>query len=161
MKTYHIRYNTKCTSNYDRWRLIEDGKEILVAKIYIDGFVYTSEYWVNVPTDKFPHGFPVKKWHISCKGECEIKNNVAYISCKQSKDNPLLRHKSKDNSLLRHTLKTISYRFLGTITTFTVSYVTTGSIVFASTIGFTELMIKPVLYFVHERIWYKFVKFKK
>ena len=67
----------------------------------------------------------------------------------------------KDNALLRHTLKTISYRILGTATTFVVSYVTTGSIVFASTIGFTELMIKPVLYFLHERIWYKFAKFKK
>lgn len=68
---------------------------------------------------------------------------------------------TKDSSLLRHTLKTISYRFLGTLTTFTVSYVTTGSVVFASTIGFTELMIKPVLYFAHERVWYKFVKMKK
>lgn len=151
MKTYHIRYNTNCTSNEDRWRLIEDGKEILVSKIYIDGFVYTSEDWVNVPTERFPHLFPVKKWHISCTGECEIKDGVAYINCKDR----------KDNSLLRHTLKTISYRFLGTLTTFTVSYITTGSIVFASTIGFTELMIKPLLYFAHERVWYKFVKFKK
>ena len=66
-----------------------------------------------------------------------------------------------ENSLFRHTLKTISYRFLATLTTFTVSYFTTGSVVFASTIGFTELMIKPVLYFLHERVWYKFVKFKK
>ena len=68
---------------------------------------------------------------------------------------------SANNALLRHTLKTISYRVLGTLTTFTVSYVTTGSVTIASTIGFTELMIKPVIYFFHERIWYKFVKFKK
>lgn len=151
MKTYHIRYNTNCTSNKDRWRLIEDGKEILVHKIYINGFVYTSEDWVNVPTERFPHLFPVRKWHISCKGKCEIKDGVAYITAVSQ----------KDNSILRHTLKTISYRFLGTLTTFTVSYVTTGSIVFASTIGFTELMIKPIIYFLHERAWYKFVKMKK
>ena len=52
-----------------------------------------------------------------------------------------------NSALLRHTLKTISYRILGTLTTFTVSYVTTGSVAIASTIGVTELMIKPVIYF--------------
>lgn len=151
MKTYQIRYNTTSTSDKDKWRLIEDGVEKLVSNIHINGHVYTSEDFVNVPTERFPHIFPIRKWHISCKGKCEIKDGTAYIDAVSQ----------KDSSILRHTLKTISYRFLGTLTTFVVSYVTTGSVVFASTIGFTELMIKPVLYFIHERIWYKFVKFKK
>ena len=124
---------------------------MFVAQININGIACTTDDWVNLPTDEIPHLIPKKKSHITCQGECEIVDCVAYINCKDR----------KDNSLLRHTLKTISYRFLGTLTTFTVSYITTGSIVFASTIGFTELMIKPVLYFLHERFWYKFVKFKK
>lgn len=151
MKTYQIRFNTESKSENDKWRLIENGKETLVSRIFINGFAYTSEDWMNIPNKNKSNIVPIKKWHISCVGECEIKNHVAFIKARPE----------KDNSLLRHTLKTISYRFLGTTTTFTVSYVTTGSIVFASTIGFTELMIKPVLYFLHERIWYKFVKFKK
>lgn len=151
MKTYQIRFNTERKSERDKWRLIEDGKEMLVSKICIDDCAYTSDDWVNIPTGEPHHFIPKKKYHITCQGECEIKNHVAFIKTKPK----------KDNSLLRHTLKTISYRFLGTLTTFAVSYVTTGSIIFASTIGFTELMIKPVLYFMHERIWYKFVKFKK
>ena len=143
MNHYQIRFNTESKSHHDKWRLLENGKEILVREIFVNGFVYTSEDLVSNP--------PIKKWHISCLGECKIIRGKAYI------DTTMV----KDNALLRHTLKTISYRILGTATTFTVSYVTTGSIVFASTIGFTELMIKPVLYFLHERIWYKFVKFKK
>ena len=29
-KTYQIRYNTQSTDDSNRWRLIDDGKEILV-----------------------------------------------------------------------------------------------------------------------------------
>ena len=151
MKNYQIRYNTDSKTPFDKWRLIEDGQEILVAQIIINGLAQTSEDWFFPPIENKSSVKAVKKWHISCKGECKIIDNVAHINTKGH----------SDNSILRHTLKTISYRFLGTLTTFTVSYVTTGSIVFASTIGFTELMIKPVLYFLHERVWYKFVKFKK
>jgi uncharacterized membrane protein len=143
MKKYQIRFNTESKSDDDKWRLIEDGKEILVREIFVNGLVYTSEDLVGNP--------PKKKWHISCLGECEIINGKAHI------DTTMV----KKNALLRHTLKTISYRVLGTLTTFTVSYVSTGSVTIASTIGVTELMIKPVIYFFHERIWYKFVKYKK
>jgi uncharacterized membrane protein len=64
-------------------------------------------------------------------------------------------------SIQRHILKTISYRALGTLTTFGLSYMFTGSISVASTLGATELCVKPLLYFLHERAWYKYVKMKK
>jgi uncharacterized membrane protein len=59
----------------------------------------------------------------------------------------------------RHIAKAISYRFLGTATTFVISYMFTGSVAVSSAIGFVELVIKPVNYFLHERFWYKFIKF--
>jgi uncharacterized membrane protein len=141
-KTYQIRFNTVSKSEDDKWRLIEDGNEILVSNIIIDGHTYTTKDWIEEINDF--------KWHISCTGHCEIKNNVAYVTT--------LKEKSV---LLRHILKTISYRFLGTITTVTVAYSLGAPIEIASMLGVGELLIKPVIYFVHERIWYKFVRVKK
>jgi uncharacterized membrane protein len=59
----------------------------------------------------------------------------------------------------RHIVKSISYRILGTITTIIIGYVLTGNVVIASSIGFIELCIKPLIYFLHERLWYKWIKF--
>lgn len=59
----------------------------------------------------------------------------------------------------RHIAKAISYRILGTLQTVTIGYILTGSFVISSTIGIVELCIKPILYFLHERVWYKFIKF--
>lgn len=58
----------------------------------------------------------------------------------------------------RHLLKTISYRILGTITTIITIYSLGGSITLASMIGIGELLIKPILYLIHERVWYKWIK---
>jgi uncharacterized membrane protein len=59
----------------------------------------------------------------------------------------------------RHIAKAITYRVVGTLTTFTISYIFTGSIALSSAIGFVELIVKPVNYFIHERVWYKFIRF--
>ncbi len=59
----------------------------------------------------------------------------------------------------RHIAKAISYRILGTLQTVTIGYLFTGSFVISSTIGIIELCVKPVMYFLHERFWYKFIKF--
>jgi uncharacterized membrane protein len=66
----------------------------------------------------------------------------------------------KDNSLKRHILKTLSYRMLGTLTTITVAYTLGASIEVSSLLGIGELTIKPILYFIHERIWYKYIRVK-
>jgi len=59
----------------------------------------------------------------------------------------------------RHIAKAITYRIVGTLTTFGISYIFTGSISVSSAIGFVELIVKPVNYFLHERAWYKWSKF--
>ncbi len=59
----------------------------------------------------------------------------------------------------RHIAKAITYRIVGTLTTFIISYIFTGSISISSAIGFVEVIIKPVNYFIHERVWYKWIKF--
>ena len=56
----------------------------------------------------------------------------------------------------RHILKAISYRCLGSLQTCAISYFFTGNFWIAGTIGLTEVFIKPIIYFLHERAWYKF-----
>ena len=59
-------------------------------------------------------------------------------------------------SYKRHILKTISWRVLGTLDTIILSWAITGSWKLGLSIGGVEVITKMVLYFLHERAWYKF-----
>lgn len=62
-------------------------------------------------------------------------------------------------SYKRHIAKTISWRIIGTLDTMLVSWFVTGNWKWGLAIGGVEAITKMVLYFFHERIWYKFSKF--
>ena len=62
-------------------------------------------------------------------------------------------------SYKRHIAKTISWRVIGTVDTMILSGIITGSWLTGLTIGAVEVVTKMVLYFLHERVWYKFSKF--
>ena len=55
----------------------------------------------------------------------------------------------------RSLVKAISWRITGTIDTFLISWLITGQILLASSIAFTEIMTKIVLFWAHERTWNK------
>ena len=133
-KTYQIRYNTNSTDDSNRWRLIDDGKEILVSNIVINSQTCTTKEYIEGVGDK---------WHVTCKGELTIKDNVAYIDFK------------KDNIIARHLAKTITWRIVGTIDTMILGWLITGSLKMGLAIGGTEVVTKMFLYFFHERAWYK------
>ena len=59
----------------------------------------------------------------------------------------------------RHIVKSISYRFIGTITTIILTITAGLEIKWAAMVGLAELVIKPIIYFLHERFWYKFIKY--
>lgn len=59
----------------------------------------------------------------------------------------------------RHILKTITWRIVGTLDTFLLSWLITGSIKLGAAIGAVEVVTKMVLYYLHERAWYKLSKF--
>jgi len=59
----------------------------------------------------------------------------------------------------RHIFKAITYRLVGTTQTAIIGYIFTGSFIIASSMGAVELCIKPLIYFLHERVWYKYIKF--
>jgi uncharacterized membrane protein len=56
-------------------------------------------------------------------------------------------------NIKRSIVKTISWRVVGTLATVTISYVITGTLALAFSIGGIELVSKMVLYFFHERAW--------
>jgi uncharacterized membrane protein len=129
-KVYQIRYNTVSKDDTERWRLIENGNETLVANIIIDGSTYTTKDWMEEIQDY--------KWHITCEGHCKVKNSIAYIKT--------VREKSV---LKRHILKSVSWRLI-----------VTGDIKLGLAIGGFEVITKMILYFLHERVWYKYVRIR-
>ena len=55
----------------------------------------------------------------------------------------------------RSIIKSITWRIVGTADTVIISWIVTGALTLAFSIGFVELLSKMLLYFVHERIWNK------
>ena len=55
----------------------------------------------------------------------------------------------------RHLAKTITWRIIGTLDTTLLSWFISNDITVGLTIGFFELVTKMVLYYVHERLWFK------
>lgn len=59
----------------------------------------------------------------------------------------------------RHIAKTISYRILSTILGFIMIWLLTGSYQVSAFFSTLELIWKPLQYYLHERIWYKYIKY--
>ncbi len=55
----------------------------------------------------------------------------------------------------RHLLKTVSWRFIGTLDTIILSWVISGDAMIGFKIGGLEMITKMILYYIHERAWYK------
>jgi len=55
----------------------------------------------------------------------------------------------------RHLAKTITWRILGTLDTLILSWYISNDITVGVQIGFFELVSKMILYYIHERLWFK------
>lgn len=62
---------------------------------------------------------------------------------------------SERPSVKRHLAKTVTWRIVGTIDTMVLATVITGNPLTGVKIGGFEVITKMLLYFAHERIWYK------
>ncbi|MDT0556634.1 DUF2061 domain-containing protein [Patiriisocius hiemis] len=61
----------------------------------------------------------------------------------------------KDASHKRHIAKTVTWRIVGTLDTIILSWIITGDLLTGVKIGFAEVITKMVLYYLHERVWFK------
>ena len=59
------------------------------------------------------------------------------------------------NYRIRHIIKTFSWRFVGTVDTMVISFFVTGSFLYGVQIGLAETLTKMLLYFLHEKVWYR------
>ncbi len=66
---------------------------------------------------------------------------------------------SKDGVVLesrkRHIAKTLTWRVIGTMDTMLLAWLISGDILMGLKIGGIEVVTKMVLYYLHERAWYK------
>jgi uncharacterized membrane protein len=66
------------------------------------------------------------------------------------------KRSSKRTSRRRHLAKTISWRIVGTLDTMLLAWIITGNPITGLKIGLAEVFTKMLLYYLHERIWYRF-----
>ena len=59
----------------------------------------------------------------------------------------------------RHIAKTISYRIVSTVIGFLLMWLISGSVKVGAAFGVAELVYKPIQYYIHERIWYRYIKY--
>jgi uncharacterized membrane protein len=59
----------------------------------------------------------------------------------------------------RHIAKTISYRVISTTIGIVVVWSVSGSLKIGTAFGVAELVYKPIQYYIHERVWYKWIKY--
>ena len=59
----------------------------------------------------------------------------------------------------RHIAKTISYRIISTAVGFGIMWGISGSIKVGAAFGIAELVYKPIQYYIHERIWYRWITY--
>ena len=62
---------------------------------------------------------------------------------------------SVTNHKKRHIFKTFSWRLIGTIDTVLISLIVIGNLSAGLKIGFTETITKMILYYLHEKLWYR------
>ena len=55
----------------------------------------------------------------------------------------------------RHILKTITWRAIGSLDTLLLSWFISGDLSIGLQIGISEVVTKMILYYVHERLWFK------
>jgi uncharacterized membrane protein len=60
-----------------------------------------------------------------------------------------------DISRRRHIAKTFTWRAVGTLDTVLISWVITGNPLTGMKIGLSEVITKMVLYYLHERLWFR------
>ena len=55
-------------------------------------------------------------------------------------------------------LKTLTWRIIGSSSTFLISYIVTGQAFIATSIAVAQMIVNTTLYYIHELVWDKIKK---
>src|SRR5690606_7789403 len=64
-------------------------------------------------------------------------------------------NRNEGGSKKRHLVKTFSWRFVGTLDTMLLAWIISGNPMTGLKIGLAEIVTKMLLYYLHERAWYR------
>ena len=59
-------------------------------------------------------------------------------------------------SRIRHLAKTVTWRLVGTVDTILLGWLVSGDATVGLTIGGLEMVTKMILYYLHERAWFRY-----
>lgn len=59
----------------------------------------------------------------------------------------------------RHLAKAITWRIIATLTTIFLAWIITKDTEIALKVGVVDVIVKFALYYLHERVWYKYSRF--
>ena len=65
----------------------------------------------------------------------------------------LFKFSDRADRPVKSIIKSFSWRIVGTLDTMLISYLITGKITLAISIGSVEVFTKTILYYFHERLW--------
>ncbi len=84
------------------------------------------------------------------------------INQSQEKPDPagVLKVSDRADKPIKSLMKSVSWRIVGTLDTMLISYIITGRITVAVSIGSVEVLTKTILYYFHERLWAHIHKIK-
>ena len=98
-------------------------------------------------------------WFITGKLETGLKIGIAELITKMILyyAHERIWFLSKNfKSNYRHIIKSFTWRFVGTIDTFLLGWLFSGNPFTGLKIGLVEVISKLILYYLHEKLWYKF-----
>jgi uncharacterized membrane protein len=72
---------------------------------------------------------------------------------KKSGHKKIVKVSDRADKPIKSMMKAVSWRIVGTVDTMLISYLITGKISLAVTIGSMEVFTKTILYYFHERLW--------
>ncbi len=128
------------------WRIIASLDTFVISYFLTNDFkIAASIGGIEIFTKLIIYFFHERFWNKVKWGKRETKD-PSHLKIEETKRRSLV--------------KALTWRVLGSLDTITISYLLTGKIKTAITIGTIEIFTKLIIYFLHERAW-NYIKWGK
>jgi uncharacterized membrane protein len=86
---------------------------------------------------------------------CDFLRDVErlFILCASIKEYSLRKEYSRMEKPVRSLIKAISWRLVATLTTIFLVFVFSKDLALGTVVGIAELVLKTLIYYIHERVW--------
>ena len=137
-RQYTIMSNIDSMDFTDRWIVIFNTNKIYVSEVIIECESHTSTSQHEVKNQLY--------YALKTKGVLQIQDGIAIIK------------ESKSKRITKDVIKTITYRVCATSVTFLSAIALGMPIEYSAILSLGEILVKPMIYFTHERVWNRIKK---